>query len=107
MFPAVCDVSVLSKIDLNNPKIEFVNCITTLDKGNKGTLLDLSYFLINDFKMDKYPKYVGTTIISVSDISFIFGIIECLILGRMLACGLREFINLDLIGSPMFLILQL
>src|SRR5450759_2795591 len=68
MFPAVCDVSVLSKIDLNNPRIEFVTSITTLDRGNRGTLLDLSFFLINDVKMDKFPKFVGTTFTSVSDI---------------------------------------
>jgi hypothetical protein len=68
MFPAVCDVSVLSKIDLNNPRIEFVTSITTLDRGNRGTLLDLSFFLINDVKMDKFRKFVGTTLTSVSDV---------------------------------------
>lgn len=68
MFPPICDISVLSKIDLNNPKIEFVTSITTLDRGSRGTFLDLSFFLKNDIRMDKYPKYVGTTFISATDI---------------------------------------
>jgi len=45
MFPPICDISVLSKIDLNNPKIEFVTSITTLDRGSRGTFLDLKMTL--------------------------------------------------------------
>ncbi|HEY5125635.1 MAG TPA: hypothetical protein VIK14_18055 [Ignavibacteria bacterium] len=68
MFPPICDISVLSKIDLNNPKIELVTSITTLDRGSRGTFFDLSFFLKNDVKMDKYPKYVGTMFISAPDV---------------------------------------
>jgi len=68
MFPPICDVSVLSKIDLNKPRIEFVTSITTLDNGNKGPSLDLSFLLINDIKMENYPKYLGTTFVSARNV---------------------------------------
>jgi hypothetical protein len=53
-------------VDLNNPKIEFVTS-TVFERRNKGTCLDLSFFLKNDIQMEEIPKYLGTTIVSTND----------------------------------------
>jgi len=68
MFPPIYDISVLSKIDLNKTGIEDVSSITTLDRGTKGPFLDLSFFLLDDSKMEKYPKFVGTTFVTTTEV---------------------------------------
>ncbi len=64
MLPVFFDIPVISKIDLNKPKIEFVTTVTTIEREHKETILDLFYLIGNDQSMKKHPKYFGTTIIS-------------------------------------------
>jgi|WetSurSiteA1Bulk_404760.scaffolds.fasta_scaffold00535_9 hypothetical protein len=64
MFPLCCDVSVLSKVDLQRPSLEYVTSATTLDPRLRCACIDLSLFLINDKNMEQYRKLIGTKFVS-------------------------------------------
>ena len=66
MLPFICDIPIISNIELNKPKTEYVICTTALVRDKKDYVLNITNIISNEIDMYDFPKYLGTTITSIS-----------------------------------------
>ena len=64
MIPFLCDFPIISNVELNRPKIEYVSSITTLESNNRNDILNIAKFIDNNILDYDFPKWVGTTLTS-------------------------------------------
>ena len=64
MMPILCDIPIISYVELNKPKIEYVSCITTLEREENNYTLYLGNVFEKDINMYDFSKYLGTTLTS-------------------------------------------
>ena len=64
MIPFLCDIPIISNVELNKPKIEYVSSITTLESDNRNDILNIAKFIGNNILGYDFSKWVGTTLIS-------------------------------------------
>jgi hypothetical protein len=64
MIPFLCDIPIISNVELNRPKIEYVSSITTLESDNRNDILNISKFTGNNIHDYDFAKWVGTTLTS-------------------------------------------
>ena len=68
MLSFICDIPIISNVEINKPKTEYVICTTALIREEKSYKLNITNFIRNDIDMYDYPKHLGTTITSISTI---------------------------------------
>lgn len=64
MIPFLCDIPIISNVELNKPKIEYVSSITTIESDNRYAILNIDKFIGNNFLEYDFSKLVGTTLTS-------------------------------------------
>ena len=79
MLPFICDIPIISNVELNKPKTEFAACTTALVRDRKDYILNIDNFTGYDLDMYDFSKYLGTTIISNS--TFKTGILKEKLIG--------------------------
>ena len=66
MLPFICDIPIVSNIELNKPKTEYVICTTALLREEKDNILNITNIINDEIDMYVFPTYIGTTISSIS-----------------------------------------